>query len=333
MSGGSSSAVEWFTLLERARVAVDVHRPDDPRLGEIIERWSRDLTALTPRRAVIVGFPQDEGVRRNHGRTGAAEAPDQIRHWLYRLTPWSGELGVDLADHPPLDIGNLRIRGSLEESQSDLGRVVAAVLQTGAVPIVLGGGHETAYGHYLGYVGANRPVGILNLDAHLDVRPLVDGKAHSGSPFRQAFEHVTHPLAAGRYTCFGAQPHHVSRRHTEYVRDRRGSIYWCEQIRPEPMGVFKGAIGKLASDGCQVYVSLDADVIRAADVPGVSAPNPDGLAGSDVFRLVRMAGQLPQVASFDVVEVNPALDRDHQSARWAALAVWQFLIGLASRPG
>ena len=332
MPGESLSAVEWFILLEPARVAVDVHRPDDARLGEIIEPWSGDLAALKPRRAVILGFPQDEGVRRNHGRAGAAEAPNQIRHWLYRLTPWSGELGVDLADHPPLDIGNVRIRGSLEESQSDLGQVVAAVLKTGAVPIVLGGGHETAYGHYLGYVGASRPVGILNLDAHLDVRPLVDGRGHSGSPFREAFEHPTHPLAARRYTCFGAQPQHVSRRHAEYVRDRRGSVYWCEEIRHEPMKAFEGAIGKLASDGCQVYVSLDADVARSADVPGVSAPNPDGMAGVDVLRIVRMAGQLPQVASFDVVEVNPSLDRDHQSSRWAALAVWHFLIELARRP-
>jgi formiminoglutamase len=37
------------------------------------------------------------------------------------------------------------------------------------------------------------------------------------------------------------------------------------------------------------------------------------------------------VASFEVVEVNPRLDRDGQSARWAALAVWQFLAGLAAR--
>jgi formiminoglutamase len=332
MSGGSSSAAEWFTLLEPARVAVDLHRPDDPRLGEIIEPWRGDLAALTPRRAVILGFPQDEGVRRNHGRSGAAEAPDQIRKWLYRLTPCSVDSGVDLTVRPPLDIGNVQIHGSLEDSQSELGQIITGILKAGAVPIVLGGGHETAYGHYLGYVGANRPVGILNLDAHLDVRPLVDAKGHSGSPFRQAFEHPTHPLAIGAYTCFGAQPHQVSRRHAEYIRERCGSICWCEQVRPEPINVFEGAIGKLASKGCQVYVSLDADVVRAADVPGVSAPNPSGLAGSDVLQLIRMAGQLPQVASFDIVEVNPTADRDHQSTRWAALAVWHFLVGLGGRP-
>ena len=45
----------------------------------------------------------------------------------------------------------------------------------------------------------------------------------------------------------------------------------------------------------------------------------------------RLAGQSPGVASFDLVEINPRLDRDGQSARWAALVVWNFLVGLARR--
>jgi len=44
-----------------------------------------------------------------------------------------------------------------------------------------------------------------------------------------------------------------------------------------------------------------------------------------------MAGSLPYVASLDLVEINPRLDRDDQSARWAALAIWSFLAGLAVR--
>jgi formiminoglutamase len=80
-----------------------------------------------------------------------------------------------------------------------------------------------------------------------------------------------------------------------------------------------------------VYVTLDADAVRAADVPGVSAPNPVGLEGAEVAAWARLAGQSPAVASFDVVEINPRHDRDGQSARWAALVVWNFLVGLARR--
>src|SRR6266478_766635 len=168
MSGASSSGAGWSTLLEPSPSPSSwPHRQDGPRLGEVIERWEGDLTALTPGRGVLLGFPQDEGVRRNHGRPGAAQAPEEIRRWIYRLTPWDGASDTDLTARPPLDLGNLRVHGKLEETQAALGEVIGAILRTGAVPIVLGGGHETAYGRYLGYLAAGKKVGILNLDAHL----------------------------------------------------------------------------------------------------------------------------------------------------------------------
>jgi formiminoglutamase len=334
MSSGSSSAGGWFTRLERARpVEGLVRRPDDPRLAEVIESWRGDPTALRPGRAVLIGFPQDEGVLRNHGRTGAAEAPDEIRRWLYRLAPWDPETDVDLAQAPPLDLGNLRIEGSLEETQEALAEVVAEVLGRGAVPVVLGGGHETAYGHYLGYVAASRPVGIINIDAHLDVRPLLAGRGHSGSPFRQALEHPTAPLPGPRYVCLGAQPHATTRRHWAGARERGCVIRWCGELRPSLAHHLAAERDRLAAAGCQVHVSVDADAVRTADVPGVSAPNPAGLAGAEVLAAARLAGRSPQVSSLDLVEINPRQDRDGQSARWGALLIWNFLIGLLNRDG
>src|SRR5437868_435517 len=132
MPGGSSNAVEWFTRLEPVPRPEDVfRRPDDPRLGEVIEFWRGDPAALRPGRAVLVGFPQDEGVRRNHGRVGAAAAPHDIRHALYRLTPWDGARDADLAELPPLDAGNVHIAGTLEDTQLVLGEVVGGILAAG----------------------------------------------------------------------------------------------------------------------------------------------------------------------------------------------------------
>jgi formiminoglutamase len=81
-----------------------------------------------------------------------------------------------------------------------------------------------------------------------------------------------------------------------------------------------------------VYVTVDADAVDARSVPGVSAPNPLGLSAEEVVACARLAGQSPAVSSLDVVEINPRLDLDGHSARWAALLVWHFLAGLASRP-
>jgi len=304
-------------------------RPDDPRLGQIAEYWQGHEAALRPGRAALLGFPQDEGIRRNGGRPGAADGPAAIRRWLQRLTPWEPFCKVDLSLAPPLDLGDMRIAGSLEQSQANLGQVVAELLKRRLVPVVLGGGHETAYGHFLGYVGANLPVAAVNIDAHLDVRPLLDGQGHSGSPFRQMLEHPTQPLSG--YACLGAQPGYVSRAHQEYVERRGQRIVWSVDCRHRLFEPVMAQMQAFSKAGHAVYASIDADAFRAADVPGVSAPNPAGIPGDAALTCALYLGRSPAVTSFDLVEISPPHDRDHQSARWAALVVWHFLVGLAQR--
>jgi formiminoglutamase len=283
-------------------------------------------------RPVLIGFPQDEGVRRNGGRPGGAEAPRAVRHWLYRLTPWDAVSGADLTRRRALDLGDVRTVGGLEASQEALGEVVAAVLAAGGVPVVLGGGHETAYGHYLAYARAGWAVGIVNLDAHLDVRPYAAGQGHSGSPFRQALERPTDPLPGQLYCCLGAQPFSVSGEHLDYVSEGGGTVRWRDQVAGRLAEELERQCRRMAGQGCPVYLTVDADVVRTADVPGVSAPNPLGLDGAEVAACCRAAGATPGLTSFEIVEINPQLDRDGQSARWAALAVWNFLAGLCTRP-
>ena len=334
MSGELSSAAEWFMRFEPvAPPASQPRRPDDPRLGEITHFWGGDTIPIEPGRAVLIGFVVDEGVRRNHGRIGAAAAPNAIRQWLYRLTPCDCQAGIHLSACPPLDLGNLRMTGDLEDAQQALAKLVAPLLQAGAIPVILGGGHETAFGHFLGYVEAAKPVAIVNVDAHLDVRPCIDGLGHSGSPFRQAMEHPVRPLPGHRYTCLGAQPHGVSRQHLEYVLGRGGVIRWCDGVRHSLADHFQHELGRLKEPGCSIYVALDADAVRTADVPGVSAPNATGLPGEALLTCARLAGSCQEVSSFDLVEINPRLDRDDQSARWGALVIWNFLLGLATRHG
>jgi formiminoglutamase len=332
MSVTSSSAGEWPSRLEPAPWREDiVLRPDDPRLGEFIRRWDGDATALTPGRPILVGFPQDDGVRRNHGRPGAAQAPNVIRRFLSGLAPWDPITDADLTQSPPLDLGNVRIVGGLEDTQTALGEVVGAILQSGAVPIVLGGGHETAYGHFLGYVAAEVPVGFVNLDAHLDLRPAVDGRGHSGSSFRQMLEHSTHPLRGDHYVCLGLQHHAAGREHVRYAAEKGCVLGWAEDVAGKLSEGVASACKRLKKGGGRVAVSLDADVVHVADVPAVSAPNVCGLSGAEVLGCVRSAGSNAAVTSFELVELCPPLDRDGQGARWAALAVWQFLVGLARR--
>ena len=134
---------------------------------------------------VLIGFECDEGVRRNNGRVGAAGAPNALRAALSNMA-WRLPRGKQLAD-----AGNVVCIGKqLEEAQQELGLVVKSHLDDRRTPIILGGGHETFYGHYLGarsFLGNDKKLGIINIDAHFDLRPY-DEQSSSGTMFRQVLE-------------------------------------------------------------------------------------------------------------------------------------------------
>ena len=122
------------------------------------------------------------------------------------------------------------------------------------------------------------------------------------------------PLRGDRYVCLGVQPHSISRDHLVYALQQGATIRWSAQVRDTLCQHFAQERERLTRAGCPVYVTLDADVVHVGDVPGVSAPNALGLSGAELIACARLAGESPNVTSFDVVEINPAFDRDGQSA-------------------
>jgi formiminoglutamase len=271
---------------------------------------------------VLLGFPSDIGVQRNGGRVGAADGPRALRSALYRLTPDARDARLEALVRRTRDLGDLPVSGDLEADQRNLGELVAPHIRRGAFVIVLGGGHETSYGHFLGYTSAGRPVDILNWDAHADVRPLKNGSAHSGSPFRQALEHPSG--VCRQYVVAGLEPHSVARDHLAYVR-RRGRVIWRDELSCD---VIDSIYGSVASP---TMVSFDLDALNQGQAPGVSAPNAAGLRIELWLAAAYAAGRSRSVTSADVVELNPRLDRDDQTARVAALTIWWLLRGCAER--
>lgn len=296
--------------------------PDDPRLG----RWLAQNRKARGARVALLGFPSDEGVRRNGGRTGAAEGPAAIREALYRLTPDAEqpELFADLLARTA-DLGDVPVTGRVEADQERLGEALAPLLEEGVVPIILGGGHETSFGHFLGYEGAGLEVEILNWDAHADVRPLTEEGAHSGSPFRQALDH-----AGGRcrrYRVAGLQPQSAAAAHVAFVRERGGEVLWRRSLSEARVQALARSLAH------RTLATFDLDAVEAASAPGVSAPGPGGLPVPLWLLAAYEMGRAPHVASVDVVELCPPLDPDGRTARLAALTVWHVLKGLAEREG
>ena len=289
----------------------------DPRLGH----WLRGSSLADDTRVALLGFPSDEGVRRNGGRPGAAGGPGALREALFAMAP-------DARDPDPfvallertVDLGDVEVSGDLESDQERLADAVGGLLSRGVVPVVLGGGHETAYGHFLGHVQAGRSVHALNWDAHADVRPLREGRGHSGSPFRQMLDHPSGRCAG--YTVAGLHPWRVAAAHVEAVR-ARGAVVWARDLTSDRV---EALVAELEG---ATLASFDLDAVDAA--PGVSAPGVGGLPLSVWLAAAEACGRSGHVASVDVVELNPALDSDGRTATVAALTVWHVLRGLAGR--
>ncbi|MFI5236288.1 MAG: formimidoylglutamase, partial [Gemmatimonadales bacterium] len=282
------------------------------------------VSGETKPRAVIIGFPSDEGVHRNGGRVGAAGAPTEIRRWLYRMTPdpQNHEAFCELMTRT-VDLGDLACSDDVERDQGALAEVLAPYLKDGVFPIILGGGHETSFGHFLGYVGAGLKVQAINWDAHPDVRKLMEEKGHSGSPFRQAL--LDPSGACTRYTVAGLQPQSVAASHLNFLDDHQGRWVWRADLTPAVIhSLYTESEGK-------VMTSFDIDAVNQAEAPGVSAPAVGGMPVELWLSAAYQAGRSPRVASVDLVECNPVYDVDGRTARLAAVTVWQVLRGLAER--
>ncbi|GAB5519073.1 MAG: formimidoylglutamase [Rhodothermales bacterium] len=310
-------------MLTPAAILKPSTAPDDPRIGHLIRPGTMADLAAQPR-CVLLGFPSDEGVRRNGGRVGARDGPSVLRSWLYRLTPDPVQIEAFRAlCQATLDLGDVMCSGDLEADQAALGEVVHAVLEAGAIPIILGGGHETSWGHIQGYIRQQQPFRVVNIDAHPDVRPLRDGQAHSGSPFYQALTMADGFCQA--YHVAGLNPSTIAAAHLQRIEHHSGTAHFAEACSPALWDAL------YYTEGAPMLATFDLDALDQAAAPGVSAPNAWGLSPKVWLSACEAAGRSPQVVSFDIVELNPAFDRDHQTARLAALSVWHILRGLALR--
>jgi len=313
---------------------------NDVRLGEVVRTAPADYPGA---QVVIVGCPQDEGVRRNGGRAGAAAAPTEIRRALYKLSINSIE-SVRL-----FDLGDIVIQPTLEETHDLHQRVVRQIVEDGKRLIVLGGGNDIAYPDCAGLVQAGHSDALaFNIDAHLDVR--ADPIRNSGTPYRQLLEEGC--IAPDNFFEIGYQPFANSPVYERYLRDRGAHLVSLAQLRTQEISRIFSQFLRLPtlviSDSDEqvslepiwrarsstlppIFWGFDLDVVRAADAPGVSAPNPIGMTGDELCRIAGIAGFDRRTRIVEFSEVNPSYDVDGRTARLTAVAIWHVLAAMARR--
>ena len=269
--------------------------------------------------AVLLGFASDEGVRRNKGRIGAGSGPAAIRSALGPLAFHLGREVFDAGDVAvPLSFnGGV---GPLEEGQERFGAMLASLLDAGALTVGLGGGHETAYASYLGVAGSQRTggarLGVLNLDAHFDLRD--EELPSSGTPFLQM---ARAEAAEGRtldYAVVGISRPGNTRALFERA-DELGVRYLLDEYTTRETA--ESFVEAFLADVDAVYLTIDLDVLPAAVAPGVSAPAALGVPLEVIIAVVRRVVASGKLLHADLAELNPALDIDGRTARVAARLV------------
>lgn len=287
--------------------------------GEQHARWHQLIRpeAPTSDHISLIGFASDEGVRRNSGRPGAAQAPDALRGALSSLALHGPLATGDLA---LADLGTISVAGTdLESGQSACAQRIAEALRCpgNRLTVVLGGGHETAWACYLGLTGSgrvdSRRFGVLNLDAHFDLR---DAPAPtSGTPFWQMALCEQERGAKLHYGVIGiAEPSNTG---LLFQRADQLDVDYLLDLDCTTQRAVSFA-ESFVSGLDDVYLTIDLDVLPADIAPGVSAPAAIGVPASTIASVVRAVAATGKLRLLDVVELNPLFDVDSRTAKVAA---------------
>ncbi|MCE9850255.1 formimidoylglutamase [Aeromonas allosaccharophila] len=291
----------------------------DPEDGELALRWHDKVQpwqADSEPGVVLLGFACDEGVRRNKGRIGAAGAPQAVRKLLAN-TAWH-------LNRPVYDGGDVSCPdGDLDAAHGRLAERVAAALDLGHFPLVLGGGHEVAFGSWSGlnrHLGGSGKVGIINFDAHFDLR-MKHEQASSGTPFFQIAEQCAAQGTPFHYACLGVAE--TANTQALFARADELGVWYVkdEAMNERALPTLQSGLDAFIADCDHLYLTIDLDVLPGAVMPGVSAPAARGVELAVIEPLIAHIRASGKLRLADLAEYNPTLDQDNRSARVAARLV------------
>ncbi|MEF2550100.1 agmatinase [Aurantimonas sp. A2-1-M11] len=289
--------------------------------------WSApDLSGLD---VAMIGVPMDLGVT---NRNGSRFGPRALRT-MERVGPYNHVLKtMPTASLKVADIGDVpfRSRFDLATSHEDIERTAAAIAKAGVLPLFVGGDHSITL-PILRALCADRPVGMIHIDAHCDTSGPFDGcKFHHGGPFRQAvLDGVLDPERTIQIGIRGASEYLW-----EFSFESGMTVIHTEEIPGMGIEAVIAQARAVVGDG-PVYVSFDIDSLDPAFAPGTGTPEIGGLTTREVQMILRGLAGIDMIGG-DVVEVAPQYDATTNTAHAGAQMLFE-LLSLAdftpNRPG
>ncbi len=298
---------------------------------------------------IIQGFPYDEGTVINGGRAGAERGPLFFRGALEKSHhyPFHNIDKLQLFDNGDVHNSMTDAAFTLPEAHKVLEATVNSLYKyENAIPFVVGGSNDESYCNAKGLITAfpKARIAAINIDAHFDVRPLKDGKAHSGSPFRQLLEDEAFIVNNGKFVEFASQGSQCGKVHYDFLKSKGCDVYWLEKnvrrfavnknhpyLKTQAGQLMEQILEGLSKEVDYIFFSFDIDSINSQYCPGVSAPSViGGLTYDEAIELSYLAGKTNKVKLIDVSEFVPAVE----SKKTAALVqeiFYNFTKGVSER--
>lgn len=320
-------------------------RSGEAKVGETVNattgNWREDIKNSNSK-FVVVGIPEDIGVRANYGRGGANTAfkpalesflIQQDNHFFNAQSVFIlGEVNVDdlMEKATHLDAKNkndiLKLRELTALIDERVSNVIKELILLNKIPIVIGGGHNNAYGNIKGVANAlNKKVNVINCDAHLDFRQL-EGR-HSGNGFSYAFE----DNFINKYAVLCMHEQYNSKQAldkfinntTRLFFNSYESVFVREDI--DFLTAIKQCIGFVTDEICGVEIDLDA----ITNVPS-SAKTSSGISPVQARQYVYNCAKNLNVAYLHIAEGAPVLSHikaDNKTGKLIAYLISDFIKG------
>lgn len=289
---------------------------------------SAEAIARAGARAVYVGAPVDS--QGFPDRPGTTLGPDACRRAsLADMGATTVEFRIDLHDYWRLvDCGDVSVAGgNLARHHDAVEHAVGAVLEAGAIPLMVGGDHSIPVPGVRA-LAQRTPgkVGYLHIDAHVDTADEINGERNTMvSPARRALDHDN--VDPSNVVLFGIRGAANNPDVIDMAYDLGCNVITMFEILD--IGI-DAAIRKaldLVHDGTDaLYVSFDNDSMDSSLVPGTTSPEPCGLTSREMTRLAVEVGRRG-FSMLDVAELSPLYDASNATAR---LDVWWLVYCLSS---
>jgi guanidinopropionase len=300
----------------------------EPRYAEIATFMRAPLaSSLADVDIGLIGVPTDLGVT---NRPGARHGPREIRNSSSLMRGFN--LGLRMNPYELCriaDLGDVRFTGryDLEAQTAEIAEFYRAVHRAGVIPVSAGGDHSITFPIFQA-IAAERPTGMVHIDAHTDTwGDLYGSKFTHGAPFRLAVEHGL--LDPKRTIQIGIRGGQNLMDGVNFSLAHGMRVVFMEEFADIGVAAVIEEARRVVGDG-PTYVSFDVDGLDPVYAPGTGTPEVGGMSTLDAQRLLHGLRGLDLIGG-DVVEVAPPYDQTGNTALVGATMMFEIICLIADR--